>query len=71
MLRNDAGRLASAFDPKDMERASYSLIYGVWGDVELSGDFFRREMLVDEEQAIKLARAKPRYARSCFLPRRA
>jgi hypothetical protein len=59
---DDAGGLGPALDSQDLERASDSLVDGMRGNVELRRDFLGRQMLVDEPQAIELARAQPRNA---------
>jgi len=49
VLGNEARGLAAALDPEDMERAPNALIHGMGGNAKLVGDFFGREMLVDEQ----------------------
>src|SRR5687767_6553403 len=59
---NEAGGLGPPLDAEDVERAADALVDGVRRDVELSGDLFRGQMLVDQPQAVELARAQPRNA---------
>jgi hypothetical protein len=61
-LGDEAGGLASALDPEDVERAANALVDGMRGDVELGGDLLGRQMLVDQAQAIELAGAELRNA---------
>lgn len=57
---NEAGGLGAALDAEDVERAANALVDRVGRDIELRGDLFRGKVLVDEPQAIELARAQPR-----------
>jgi hypothetical protein len=64
VVRDDARGLAAALDAEDMKRPADPLIHGVWRDIELRRDLFRRQMLVDESQAVQLPHAQslnPRY----------
>ncbi|HZB69035.1 MAG TPA: hypothetical protein VE403_01600 [Sphingomicrobium sp.] len=54
---DDAGGLGPALDPQDLERAADALVDGMRGDIELCRDFLGVQMLIDEPQAIELARA--------------
>ena len=56
VLRNEAGGLAAALDAEDVERAADALIDGVRRDVQLGRDFLRRQMLIDQPEAVELAR---------------
>ena len=56
---DDPRRLGAPRDTEDLERLADALVDGVRGDSKLAGDFLRREVLVDEEQAIELALAQP------------
>jgi hypothetical protein len=62
VLGNDARRLAPALDAEDVERAADALVDGVRRDMKFGRDFLGRKMLVDQPQAIELARAEPRNA---------
>jgi hypothetical protein len=53
--RHDARRLRAAFDAEDLEGLADALIDSVRGNLEFRRDLFRRQMLVDETQAIELA----------------
>ncbi|MES2136402.1 MAG: hypothetical protein V4502_05000 [Pseudomonadota bacterium] len=55
VLGDEARRLRSALDAKDRKRLADALVDGVGGDIELGGDLFRRQMLVDESEAVELA----------------
>ncbi len=52
-------RLAAPFDPEHVERLADALIDGVRGNPEPLGNFLRRKMLIDEQQAFALAGRKP------------
>ena len=52
VVGDDSRRLASALDSKDVERAPDTLVDGVRGDVELGRDLLRRQMLVNQPQAV-------------------
>jgi hypothetical protein len=54
VVRNDASRLLPAAHSQDVERLADALIHRVRGDVELGRDFLRRQMLVDQPQAVEL-----------------
>jgi hypothetical protein len=56
VLGDQAGCLRAAFDAENVQRAVDALIDGVRRDVELGGDFLGIEVLVDQAQAIELAR---------------
>jgi hypothetical protein len=56
VLGDQAGCLRAAFDAENVQRAADALIDGVRRDVELGGDFLGVEVLVDQAQAIELAR---------------
>jgi hypothetical protein len=58
MLRDHARGLGAALDSKDVQRAANALIDRVRRDVQLGSDFLGRQVLVDQAQAIELARAK-------------
>jgi hypothetical protein len=57
-LRHDTRRLRAALNAKDLKRLADALIDGVGRDFQLRGDFLGRQMLVDEPEAIELARAQ-------------
>jgi len=52
--RDDARGLGPAFDTEGLESQANSLIDGMRRDVKFGRDFFRREMLVDKQEAIQL-----------------
>ncbi len=52
-------RLAAPFDPEHVKRLADALIDGVRGNPEPLGNFLRRKMLIDEQQAFALAGRKP------------
>jgi hypothetical protein len=54
-----ASCLRPAFHPQDLKRLADSLIDGVRRDFQLAGDFLGGKMLVDEAEAIQLARTQP------------
>jgi hypothetical protein len=56
---DDAGGLGPALDAEDVKRATDALVDCVRGDLQLGRDFLRRQMLVDEAEAIQLTRAQP------------
>ena len=55
MLRNDAGGMRAPFDAERLQGETNALIDSMRRDVELGRDFFRIEMLVDEQKAVELA----------------
>jgi hypothetical protein len=55
VLGDEAGCLRAALDAERVKRLADALVDRVGGDVELAGDLFRRQVLVDEAQAIELA----------------
>jgi hypothetical protein len=59
---NEAGGLGPALDPEDVERDPDALVDGVRRDFELGRDLLGGQVLVDQPQAIELARAQPRDA---------
>ena len=71
MLRNDARRLASALDSQRVKRLANALVDGVGGDVELCRDFFRRQMLIDQPEAVELTGGEPGNTGYHVVPRKA
>ena len=61
-LRYQAGRLRPPLDLQDLQRTSNALVDGVRGYIQLERDFFGRQMLVDQTQAVELTRAQPGQA---------
>jgi hypothetical protein len=59
VLRHGARRLRAPLDTEDCEGLADALVDGVRGDPQLGGDFLRIEMLIDQPQAIELARREP------------
>jgi hypothetical protein len=59
VLRDKPSRLRPPLDPEDVQRLANPLVDGVRRDIEFARNFLRREMLVDETQAIELTRSKP------------
>src|SRR5438128_1970571 len=57
---DDAGGLAAALDSQRVNGAADALVDGMRRDAELGGDLLRRQMLVDEAQAIELSRRESR-----------
>jgi hypothetical protein len=57
VLSDDAGGLRAALNAEGLECLPDALVHRVRRDIKLSGDFFRREVLVDEAQTIELAGA--------------
>ena len=53
-LRNDPSSLRAPLDAENLERMANALVYGMRRNVELGGDFLRRQELVDEKEAIEL-----------------
>jgi hypothetical protein len=62
VLGDDARGLAAALDSKDVKRAADALVDGMRRDIKFGRDFLGRQVLVDQPQAIELARAQPRDA---------
>jgi hypothetical protein len=60
---DEARGLGPALDSKEVKRLADALVDGMRGDVELRRDLLRRQMLVDEAQAIELTGGQPRDAR--------
>jgi hypothetical protein len=60
--RDQPRRLGAPLDAKDLESLANSLVDGVRRNVQFGRDFLRRQMLVDELQAIELAARQPRDA---------
>ena len=58
-LGDHARRLRPAVDAEHLQRATDSLIHGMWGNAKLDRDFLGRQMLVDEQQRVELALAEP------------
>ena len=56
VLSDQPGGLRAAFDTKNLQRFTNPLVDRVRRNIELDRDLFRRPMLVDETQAIKLTR---------------
>src|SRR6187551_1906818 len=54
-------RFAAPIHPQLVESAANSLVDGVRADPELCGNFLAVVMLVDQQQAFDLPRAKPRH----------
>ena len=52
---DDAGGLSPALNPKGLKGAADALVDGVRRDMELSGDFLRGKMLIDQQQTVQLA----------------
>jgi hypothetical protein len=59
VLRYEARGLGAPFNAEDLKRLADALIDRVRRDFQFRGNLFRRQMLVDEAQAIELARAQP------------
>ncbi|WP_309662017.1 hypothetical protein [Sphingomonas sp.] len=59
---DEASGLAAALDAQNMKRSPDALVDGMRGDMEFVGDLLGRQMLVDQEEAIKLASAQSRHA---------
>jgi hypothetical protein len=61
-LRRVLGDQASGLRPplhtQDLERAPDALVDGVGRNAQLGGDFLGRQMLIDQAQAIELARGQ-------------
>src|SRR6478736_5020036 len=55
---DDARRLGPPLDTEDGQRLADALVDGMGRDIELGGDFLGRQMLVDQAQAIELARGQ-------------
>ena len=55
VLRDEAGGLGAPFDTKRVQRLADALVDRMGRNFELGRDLFRRQMLVDEPQAIELA----------------
>ena len=62
LLGHQPGRLRAALDAEKVKGATDALVDSMRRDAELDGDFLRRQMLVDEPQAIELALAESGYA---------
>jgi hypothetical protein len=71
VVRNDPRCLGAALDPKGVKRLADALIHGVRGDLQLRRDLFRRQVLVNEAQAVELPCAQPCDARYHLAVRRA
>ena len=54
-LSDQARRLRAAFDAKRLQGITDALVDRVRRNVELRGDLFRTEMLVDEQEAVELS----------------
>jgi hypothetical protein len=67
VVRYEAGGLGPALYAKDLQGLAHALVDGVRRDLELSGDFLGRQMLIDQAQAIELARAKARHSLRHFI----
>jgi hypothetical protein len=67
VLRNDPGRLCAPLYPENRKRLADPLVDGVGRNLELGGDFFRGEKLVDEPQTIQLTGAQSRNTRCHFV----
>jgi hypothetical protein len=57
VLSDDTGGLRASLDAEGLERLADALVHRVRRDIELSRDFFRRQVLVHEAQTIELAGA--------------
>jgi hypothetical protein len=62
VLSDDARCLRATFDSEGLERLADSLVDGVRRDPQLGRDFLRREVLVDQPQAVELALGQPSNA---------
>ncbi|MEO7601899.1 MAG: hypothetical protein ABIS39_01345 [Sphingomicrobium sp.] len=60
VARDNARRLGPPLHAKDVQGLADALVDGVRGDSELVRDFLGREVLVDQQEAVELARAEPR-----------
>jgi hypothetical protein len=58
--RDETRCLRTAVDAEDLQRAANALVDGMGRNIELDRDFLGRQMLVDQAQAIELARTQPR-----------
>jgi len=56
-FRHYAGGLAAALDAEDMEGVADALVDSVGRNVELGGDLFGIQMLIDKPKAVELPRA--------------
>jgi len=63
VLGDHSSRLRPALDAQRRERLANALVDGVRRNAELGCDFLGIEMLVDEEEAIELARSQSGDAR--------
>ena len=54
VLSDEPGGLGAAFDTKGLQRVADTLVDGMRRNVEFDRNFLRREVLVDEPQAIEL-----------------
>src|SRR5690348_1082520 len=70
ILGDDARRLRTARDSKDVERLADALIDRMRRDAELGGDFLRAEVLRDQTKAIELPFRQPRHALGNRIPSR-
>lgn len=61
LSRHQTRGLRPALNPEDLEREADALVDGVRGNTELDRNFLGREMLVDQAEAIELARGKSRH----------
>jgi hypothetical protein len=61
VLRDNACRLIAPLHAKRGERLADALVDGVRRNLQLGGDLFGGEELVDEAQTIELARRQARY----------
>jgi hypothetical protein len=65
---DETRRLGAPFNAKDLQRLADALINRMRRDVELGSNFFGREVLVDETQAIELPGSKPAHTLlGCFI----
>ncbi len=54
VVRHEASRLGSALYAEDLQGLAHALIDGVRRDLELGGDLFGREVLIDKPQTVEL-----------------
>src|SRR4029077_20711117 len=70
VLRDEAGSLGSPLNGERVQGLANALIDRVVRDVEFGRDFFGRQMLVAQAQAIELPIREPRDTRSDHILRR-